>query len=136
MFRISDFGFRIFLLGCAFALAGCDNDPNPPTYHETRADGSPWAARYAFLVGDPKSFDPQFCYDVTGQRALEPVYDRLLEYHPMKTDPYELIPGMLAEIPTREDEPDGKVKRSSPPTRKSPKPSAIISPMSRPTRPR
>ena len=109
MFRISDFGFRISLLCFALALAGCDNDPNPPPYHTTRADGSPWAVRYAALVADPKSFDPQFTYDVTSQRALEPVYDRLLEYHPMKTDPFELIPAMLAEIPQREDEPGGKV---------------------------
>ena len=99
--------FAAVLFGVA--LTGCDNNPNPPPYHETRADGSPWAVRYASLVSDPKSFDPQFAYDVTAQRALEPVYDRLLEYHPMKTDPYELIPGMLAEIPKREDLPDGKV---------------------------
>ena len=97
------------LLAFALVLTGCNNDPNPPPYHETRADGSPWAARYAFLVSDPKSFDPQFAYDVTAQRALEPVYDKLLDYHPMKTDPYELIPGMLAELPKREDQPDGKV---------------------------
>ncbi len=97
------------LIGLTLAFTGCDNDPNPPPYHQTRADGSPWAARYVFLVGDPKSFDPQFAYDVTAQRALEPVYDRLLDYHPLKTDPYELIPGMLAEMPKREDQPDGKV---------------------------
>ncbi len=109
LFRISDFGFRIFLLGLALSLAGCDNDPNPPPYHETRADGSPWAVRNATLPGDPKSFDPQFAYEVTSQRALEPVYDRLLDYHPLKTDPFELIPSMLEEIPKRESHPDGKV---------------------------
>ncbi len=103
------FGAWCLLVTFAFAFAGCDNNPNPPPYHETRADGSPWAARYAVLVSDPKSFDPQFAYDVTSQRALEPVYDRLLDYHPMKTDPYELIPSLLAEMPKREDELDGKV---------------------------
>ena len=103
-------GIRILCLFIfALACTGCDNDPNPPPYHKTRADGSPWAVRYAALPGDPKALDPQFAYDVTAQRALEPVYDRLLEYHPMKTDPFELIPGMLEEIPKREDHPDGKV---------------------------
>lgn len=90
-------------------MAGCDNDPNPPPFHQTRADGSPWAVRYAALTADPKSFDPQVAYDTVSQRALEPVYDKLLEYHPMKTEPFELIPCILEELPRREDHADGTV---------------------------
>ena len=90
-------------------LVGCDNDPNPPPYRKARADGTPWAVRYVALSADPKSFDPQIAYDSIGQRALEMVYDRLLEYHPMKTDPFELQAGMLEAIPQREDHPDGTV---------------------------
>ncbi|MGB8170678.1 MAG: hypothetical protein WCF18_24455, partial [Chthoniobacteraceae bacterium] len=90
-------------------FAGCDNDPNPAPYHQTRADGSPWRVRYSGIPYDPKSFDPQFAYDTTSMQMLEPVYDRLLEYHPMKRDPIQLVPGMLAELPQKEISPDGKV---------------------------
>jgi len=93
----------------ALLLAGCDNDPNPAPYHKTRADGSPWRARYMGIPYDPKSFDPQFVYDTFSAQFIEPVYDRLLEYHPMKTAPIELMPGMLEEIPTKEVAPDGAV---------------------------
>ena len=102
--------FQIFaavLLG--LILTGCDNDPNPPPYQKTRADGSPWAVRYVSLSADPKSFDPQFSYDSLSHRALEPVYDFLLNYHPLKTDPFELIPSLLTELPKKENGPDGQV---------------------------
>src|SRR5579871_4504736 len=56
----------------ALLFAGCDNDPNPAPYHQTRADGSPWAVRYAAIPDDPKSFDPQFAYDEVSGFALEP----------------------------------------------------------------
>lgn len=93
----------------AVVLAGCDNDPNPAPYHKTRPDGSPWAVRYMGLPGDPKSFDPQFAYTTLDQQCLEPVYDKLLEYDPMKTDPITLHPAMLEEMPKKEVHPDGKV---------------------------
>jgi ABC-type transport system substrate-binding protein len=93
----------------ALFAGGCDNDPNPAPYHKTRPDGSPWRVRYAGITADPKSFDPQYAYDSISQQVLEPVYDRLLEYHPMKTDPVELQPCMLAEMPKRENHPDGTV---------------------------
>jgi len=98
-----------FILLAALALAGCDNDPNPAPYRKTRPDGSPWAVRYMGLPGDPKSFDPQFTYTTIDQQFLEPVYDKLLEYNPMKTDPIELQPAMLEEVPRKEVQPDGKV---------------------------
>jgi ABC-type transport system substrate-binding protein len=96
------------ILGAAL-LAGCDNDPNPEPYHKTRADGSPWRVRYMGLPGDPKSFDPQFAYDTISHQIIEPVYDKLLEYHPMKTDPIELRAAMLEEIPKKEVHADGTV---------------------------
>ncbi|MEP6668178.1 MAG: ABC transporter substrate-binding protein [Chthoniobacter sp.] len=99
----------LFLPLAALIFTGCDNDPNPPPYHKTRADGSPWRARYMGIPYDPKSFDPQFAYDTTSQQFLEPVYDRLLDYHPIKSDPVELIPGMLEEIPKKEVQADGTV---------------------------
>jgi len=100
-----------YLLAVILVLAGagCDNDPNPAPYHKTRPDGSPWAVKYAGIPGDPKSFDPQFAYDEVSGFALDPVYDRLLEFHPMKSDPIELIPGMLEEIPKKETHADGTV---------------------------
>lgn len=93
----------------AALLTGCDNDPNPAPYRKTRPDGTPWAVKYGGLTADPKSFDPQFAYDSVSQQALEPVYDRLLEYNPVKNDPVELQPAMLAEMPKKEVLPDGSV---------------------------
>src|SRR6478735_3640329 len=87
------------LLAFALVLSACSNDPNPPPYEKTRADGKPWAVRYAALTADPKSLDPQVMYDAISQRALEPVYDRLLDYHPMKNEPFELIPSLLEAVP-------------------------------------
>jgi len=52
------------LLAFALVLSACSNDPNPPPYEKTRADGKPWAVRYAALTADPKSLDPQVMYDV------------------------------------------------------------------------
>ncbi|HEX8294730.1 MAG TPA: ABC transporter substrate-binding protein [Chthoniobacteraceae bacterium] len=101
--------FSLALLAAGLFLAGCGNDPNPAPFREKRADGSPWLVRYAGLSDDPRSFDPQFMYDQMSRRVLEAVYDTLLEYHPMKTDPYEVRPGLLAELPRKEMSPEGKV---------------------------
>ena len=84
-------------------------DPHPKPLRETRADGSPWLVRYGVLPEDPRSLDPQFMYDQMSRRVLEPIYDTLLEYHPMKTDPYEVVPGMLAAMPIKEVSADGKI---------------------------
>ncbi len=99
--------FRAFALAALAALVftGCDNDPNPKPYHEKRPDGSPWRVRYAGIPSDPKSLDPQFAYDEVDHQILAPVYDMLLEYHPLKNDPVELIPCMLADMPKKEVEP-------------------------------
>ena len=109
MNRISDFGIRLLLPLTALTLAGCNNDPNPAPLHKTRPDGSPWVVRYAGLTEDPRSFDPQYMYDAVTRRVMELIYDTLLEYHPMKTDPYEVRPAMLEEMPKKEMSADGKV---------------------------
>lgn len=93
----------------ALLFAGCDNNPNPVPYHKTRPDGSPWRVRYGAMPADPKSFDPQFVYDEVSRTYIEPVYDKLLEYHPLKTEPVEVIPCLLAEMPKREVNADGTV---------------------------
>lgn len=80
-------------------LSACSNDPHPKPWRAKRADGSPWQVRYAALPDDVRTLDPQFCYEQTGRRVLEPIIDTLLEYDPMKTDPYLLKPCILTEIP-------------------------------------
>ena len=91
-------------LAAAFAvlLGACDNNPHPAPLRKTRADGSPWIVRYIALRTDPRSFDPQYTYDQMSRKVTESIYDGWLEYHPMKTDPYELVPCILAEMPTKE----------------------------------
>jgi oligopeptide transport system substrate-binding protein len=90
-------------------LAGCDNDPNPIPVRLKRADGSPWVVRYSAMPDDPRSLDPQQCYDQMGHRLLEPVEDCLLEYNPFKTDPYELSPCLLEAMPQRTENANGTV---------------------------
>ena len=101
MFRLP--AIALFLLA-AVLMCGCDNNPHPAPLHEKRADGSPWIVRYQGLRGDPRSFDPQYTYDQLSRKVVEGVYDTLLEYHPMKTEPYELVPCMLAEMPQRAED--------------------------------
>lgn len=90
-------------------LAGCGNDPNPKPFAEKREDGTPWRVFYYYLPDEVRSLDPQVTYDMISRRVLEPVQDTLLEYHPMKTDPYEVMPGLLASMPERTANPDGSV---------------------------
>ncbi len=89
----------VFLLG---SLSGCSNNPHPAPLQEKREDGSPWKVRYSALPEDPRSLDPQVSYDTVGRRILEPVVECLLEYHPFKTDPYELVPCLLKSLPKAE----------------------------------
>lgn len=100
-------GFLLLLL--AWTLAGCSNDPSPKPLHTTRPDGSPWVVRYWYLPDEVRSLDPQVTYDMISRTVVEPVMDMLLTYHPMKTDPYELMPQMLAEMPTHTADADGGV---------------------------
>jgi ABC-type transport system substrate-binding protein len=98
------------ILACtALLLPACSNDPNAPPLQEKRADGTPWVARYSGLPEDVRSLDPQVAYDQMSKTVMEGVFDTLLEYHAMKTDPYELMPGLLAAMPEKLAHPDGKV---------------------------
>ena len=65
--------------------------------------------RYGATLEEARSLDPQVAYDQMSRVVLEPVYDTLLEYRPMKTDPYEVVPGLLAGMPERTVNPDGGV---------------------------
>jgi len=99
---------------CAFALAaaflaGCDNNPNPKPLRDQRPDGSPWVVRYGALLDEPRSLDPQYSYDQMSRQVLEPIIETLLEYHPMKTDPYEVVPCLLEAMPERVANADGTV---------------------------
>ena len=93
----------------AALLSGCSNDPNVPPFQTQRPDGSPWLVRYGATPEDPRSLDPQVSYDNVSRRILEPVQECLLEYHPFKTDPYELQPCLLESLPLREARADGKI---------------------------
>ncbi len=94
----------------ALLVAGCGNDPNPAPLEKTRPDGTPWRVHYWHTTGEARSLDPQVSYDSVSRRVLEPVYDCLLEYDPMKTDPYELAPALLEAMPERTLKPDGTVE--------------------------
>ena len=91
-------------------LAGCGNNPQPAPLKERHADGRPWTARYVSMSDDPRSLDPQRAYDQMSRRILEPVVETLLEYHPFKTEPCEVAPALLAEIPRAEPQADGTVR--------------------------
>jgi oligopeptide transport system substrate-binding protein len=99
----------LIFLFAALGFAACSNDPNPPPFAKHQPDGTPWRVRYSGLSEDPRSFDPQFSYDQMSRRVLECVYDTLLEYHPLKTDPYEVRPAMLEAVPEKEVSPDGAI---------------------------
>lgn len=100
-------GLPCLAVVAALVIAGCGNDPNLAPLEKTRPDGSPWRVRYAAMPDDPRSLDPQFAYDQMSHRMLEPVLDTLLEYHPFKTDPYEVMPALLEAMPERTRNPDG-----------------------------
>jgi ABC-type transport system substrate-binding protein len=90
-------------------LTGCGNNPNPKPYHEKREDGTPWKVYYGVVTEEVRSLDPQVMYDMVSRRILEPVQDTLLEYEPMKTDPYEVGPCILDVVPKAEPNTDGSV---------------------------
>jgi ABC-type transport system substrate-binding protein len=101
MFRLPAITFTIL---AAALMCGCDNNPHPAPLRERRPDGSPWEVRYQSMRSDPRSFDPQYTYDQMSRKVIEGVYETLLEYHPMKTAPYELRPCLLAEMPQRAED--------------------------------
>ncbi len=91
----------------SFVLGACSNNPYPPAQQALREDGSPWLVRYGAMPEDPRSLDPQVCYDSVGKRILEPIQECLLEYHPFKTSPYELRPCLLTALPEKVERAEG-----------------------------
>ncbi|MHA3770914.1 ABC transporter substrate-binding protein [Verrucomicrobiota bacterium sgz303538] len=100
---------RALILPVTLLVAACSNDPNPPPLREKREDGSPWRVQYRAMPEDVRSLDPQIGYDQMSHIVLETVYDTLLQYAPMKTDPYEVEPCLLERMPERVNNPDGTV---------------------------
>lgn len=98
----------LFMALAATSFAGCANNPHPPPLHQTKADGSPWLVGYRALGDDPRTLDPQVSYDTLGHAVISQFYECLLQYHPFKTDPYELIPCLAAEMPQRIKHGDGR----------------------------
>ncbi|HWB60889.1 MAG TPA: ABC transporter substrate-binding protein, partial [Chthoniobacteraceae bacterium] len=98
-----------FLLSGCILFAGCGNDPNPKPISGTRPDGSPPLVYYYYMSAEAKSLDPQNAYDQMCQYVLEPVYDCLLQYSAMKTDPYEVEPCLLESMPEITNNADGTV---------------------------
>ena len=106
MFRVPAISL-IFLITAL--MCGCGNNPHPPPERTVREDGQPWAPRYVWYLSEPKSLDPQNGYDTASRVVLEPVYDTLLEYEPWKTEPFEVMPGMLTAMPEKQVLADGRV---------------------------
>ena len=98
-----------FLMLAAALGSGCGNDPHPAPLHTARSDGKPWTVYQWYLTDEIRSLDPQVSYDQMSRRVLEPIHDTLLTYHPMKTDPYEVVPQLLSTKPERTANPDGTV---------------------------
>jgi ABC-type transport system substrate-binding protein len=94
---------------CFIFSVGCSNNPYPRAARGARADGSGWKVRYGAMPEDPRSLDPQVSYDSVSRRILEPIQECLLEYHPLKTDPYELQPCLLKKLPERIQHQDGRI---------------------------
>ncbi len=100
---------RFAALLCALLISACSNNPYPAAFRDTRDDGSPWQVRYMAMPEDPRSLDPQVSYDNVSRRVLEPLQECLLEYHPFKTDPYQLSPCLLKSMPERLEREGGGV---------------------------
>jgi len=107
---------RLYRQGAVFCVlgvlaahfAGCDNHPHPPPLQEKRADGAQWRVSYRSLGDDPRTLDPQVSYDTLGHAVIAQLYECLLQYHPFKVDPYELVPCLAEIMPQRVKHPDGR----------------------------
>ena len=98
-------GLPAFFL--AAFLCGCGNNPQPKAIRETRADGTPWRVFYSAVGEDPRTLDPQVCYDTLSNTFVSNIYEGLLQYQPFKTDPYQLMPCLAAAMPERVRNADG-----------------------------
>lgn len=98
---------HFFLLALFFLLAGCGNNPHPRPIRETRPDGTPWRVFYSAVGEDPRTLDPQVCYDTLSNTFVSNIYEGLLQYQPFRTDPYELMPCLAEAMPERVRNADG-----------------------------
>ena len=95
----------VWVLGLVFA--GCDIRPFPRFPEGVRHDGQRWKSTCRALPEEPRSLDPQVRYDVIGTAVVALIYEGLLEYHPFKSDPYELRPCVATAMPENIRNPDG-----------------------------
>jgi ABC-type transport system substrate-binding protein len=86
-----------------WGLAGCDTDPYPKANPGRQLPKTTFRA----LPDEPRSLDPHVDYDMIGAAVVALVYEGLLEYHPFKTDPYELRPCIAKSMPRRSLHSDG-----------------------------
>ena len=98
----------LFLLLVGIISCSCSNNPHPPPLHKMRPDRLSWRVGYRALGDDPRTLDPQVSYDTLGHAVIANIYECLLQYHPFKTDPYELTPCLLEEMPRRVREQNGR----------------------------
>jgi oligopeptide transport system substrate-binding protein len=91
------------LMAIAFASLwiSCSNNPYPDADSETKI-------LYTVYAEAPKTLDPAVSYNVGSHTIIGAICETLLEYHYLKR-PYELIPGMAAEIPEPHPLDDGRV---------------------------
>ena len=78
---------------CTALFLACTNNPYP-------GDDDTQAVRYRANPVPPKTLDPAISYSVNEHRITANVYETLVEYHYAKR-PYELIPGLAREVPSR-----------------------------------
>ncbi len=89
-------------LACGWLCAACNNSPYPES--DARL-----AIRYRAQTSVPKTLDPAISYDASTHQILVNLYEPPLEYHYLKR-PYQLIPGLLLEVPRPEARPGGRVR--------------------------
>jgi oligopeptide transport system substrate-binding protein len=83
------------LLGLAFALAGCSNNPYP-----TGQTSRP--ILYRALADDPKTLDPSITYTVDEASVIDNIYPSFFQYQYLKRNPFVLELSLGAEEPRRE----------------------------------
>jgi len=87
--------------GLGLAAFGCSNNPYPDADDTLRVF-------YTAYSEPPKTLDPQVAYSTVDHDVLSNIYETLLEYHYLKR-PYQLIPGLVVDVPEAEPQPDGTV---------------------------
>jgi ABC-type transport system substrate-binding protein len=94
----------IAVIAWAAMLPACTNNPYPDADDALKV-------RYLTLPGPPKTLDPAVTYSALEHKITSNVYETLLEYHYLKR-PYELMPGLAADVPSPHPLPGGGVSYS------------------------